>query len=573
MKKYFISLCGCLLFSLFAGGAAAQDIVELSVPHADDQAWNKSSEKMQAVWSETDLQTDKYVCPSGKRMPKTLTLTAWRGERLHAKFLMWSGKEEGTLRFEVEEQEGCQWTDGQTTGFLRYVMTDELNKDGGGCGYRPDKTLFDSVLVADRIEPIRTLRYEARTVRPAWVSFDVPRDATPGVYKGRVRVECEGRECSTLPFAIRVIDRTMPLPEESKFHLDLWQNPFAVARVAGVPLWSKEHFEAMRPLMQRLARAGQRGITTSITHKPWNGQTYDYFENMITEIKKADGTWMYDYTVFDQWVEFMQQCGVGPYIYCYSVIPWELSFRYYDQTSNCMVDKKLSVNDPEFDNYWVNKLSAFADHLKTKGWFERTIIAMDERPKESMEAALRVIRKSDPDYKISLAGNYHAEFEGELFDLCIPYDAQYPEGVVDARRRQGKVTTFYTCCSESWPNTFTFSQPAEASAFGPIAAERGLDGYLRWAYNSWVESPDIDTRFRTWAGGDTYLVYPDNQSSARFEKLVEGIQTYEKIQVLKKNPRYNKALEKLLRPFAYGNINPSSISEDIRKLNTFLNSD
>ena len=53
--------------------------------------------------------------------------------------------------------------------------------------------------------------------------------------------------------------------------------------------------DAMRPLMQRLARAGQRGITASITHKPWNGQTYDYFENMITEIKRADGTWAYDY--------------------------------------------------------------------------------------------------------------------------------------------------------------------------------------------------------------------------------------------------------------------------------------
>lgn len=572
MKKYFISLCGSLLFSLIAGGAVAQDNVELSVPHVDDPAWNKTSENLQAVWAETDLQTDKYLCPSGRRLPKMLTLTAWRGERLHAKFLTWSGKEEGALRFEVEEQEGCHWTDEQTTGFLRYVMTDELNKDGGGCGYRPDKTQFDSALVADRIEPIRTLRYEASTVRPAWISFDVPRDAAPGVYKGRVRVECEGKECSTLPFAIRVIDRTMPLPEESKFHLDLWQNPFAVARMAGVPLWSKEHFDAMRPLMQRLARAGQRGITASITHKPWNGQTYDYFENMITEIKKVDGTWMYDYTVFDRWVEFMRQCGVGPYIYCYSVIPWELSFRCYDQASNSMVDKKLNVNDPEFDNYWVSKLSAFADHLKTKGWFENTIIAMDERPKESMEAALRVIRKSDPDYKISLAGNYHAEFESELFDLCIPYDAQYPEGVVDARHRQGKVTTFYTCCSESWPNTFTFSQPVEASAFGPIAAERGLDGYLRWAYNSWVESPNFDTRFHTWAGGDTYLVYPDNQSSVRFEKLVEGIQMYEKMQVLKKNPRYNKAIEKLLRPFAYGNINPSSISEDIRKLNAFLNS-
>lgn len=571
MKKHFIFFCAGLFFSLFAGYAMAQDVTELSVPHADDPAWDQTSENLQAAWADTNLQTDKFICPTSGKLLKNLTLTAWRGERVHAKFLIWSGKEEGNLHFEVVEQEGCHWTDEQTTGFMRYVMTDELNENGGGCGHRPDKTLFDSALVADRIEPIRTLRYEARTVRPAWISLDVPRDAASGTYKGRIKVECEGRECSILPFTIRVIDRTMPLPEERKFHLDLWQNPFAAARVAGVPLWSQEHFATMRPLMQRLARAGQRCITASITHKPWNGQTYDYFENMITEIKKADGTWMYDFTVFDRWVEFMQQCGVGPYIYCYSVIPWELSFRYYDQATNSMADKKMNVNKSEFDDYWVNKLSAFAAHLKAKGWFEHTIIAMDERPKESMEAAFRVIRKADPNYKISLAGNYHAELEGELFDLCIGYDAQYPDGVVDARRQQGKITTFYTCCTESWPNTFTFSQPIEASAFGPIAAERELDGYLRWAYNSWVESPKVDTRFHTWAAGDTYIVYPDNQSSARFEKLVEGIQMFEKIQVLKQNPRYAKSIEKLLKPFAYGKSNASTLAGDIRKLNAFLN--
>lgn len=571
MKKQIFSLCACLFVSLFVGETVAQNVTELSVPHADDLAWNKTSKSLQAAWGNSSLQTDKFICPTNSKLSKDLSLTAWKGERLHAKFLVWSGEEEGNLRFEVVEQKGCRWTDEQTTGFMRYVMTDELNKDGGGCGYRPDKTQFDSTLVADRIEPVRTLHYTSRTVRPAWVSFDVPNDVAPGIYRGQVKVECEGRVFSVLPFTIKVVNHTMPLPEDRNFHLDLWQNPFAVARAAGVPLWSKEHFEAMRPLMQRLARAGQRGITASITHKPWNGQTYDYFENMITEIKKVDGTWMYDFSVFDRWVEFMQQCGVGPYIYCYSVIPWKLSFRYYDQATNSMTDRKMNVNKPEFDDYWVSKLSAFAAHLKAKGWFEHTVIAMDERPKESMEAALRVIRKADPDYKISLAGNYHAELEGELFDLCIAYDAQYPDGVVDARRQQGKITTFYTCCTESWPNTFTFSQPVEASAFGPIAAERGLDGYLRWAYNSWVESPKTDTRFHTWAAGDTYIVYPDNQSSARFEKLVEGIQIFEKIQVLKQNPRYAKSIEKLLKPFAYGKINAATLDGDIKKLNAFLN--
>ena len=45
-------------------------------------------------------------------------------------------------------------------------------------------------------------------------------------------------------------------------------------------------------------------------HKPWNGQTYDAFESMVTWLKKADGTWYFDYTVFDRWVEFMMSVGV-----------------------------------------------------------------------------------------------------------------------------------------------------------------------------------------------------------------------------------------------------------------------
>ena len=36
-------------------------------------------------------------------------------------------------------------------------------------------------------------------------------------------------------------------------------------------------------------------------------------------------------------------------------------------------------------------------------------IAMDERPMEVMQKTLKVIRKADPDFKVSLAGNYHEE--------------------------------------------------------------------------------------------------------------------------------------------------------------------
>lgn len=571
MKRSFYLFLSLFLLCFYTVKVAAQE--EMNVPHADDLAWNQTPKTLNVAWSTTNAHHDKYKCPSGASVLKSQALTGWRGERLHAKLLLWSPTEEGDLSYSIVEPEGKQWVDRSTTGFMRYVMTDELNKDGkGGCGYRPDKTAYDSLLVADRIQPIETMAYEAKTVRPIWITIDIPRDAAPGVYKGSITVKSTQSKAQTLPYTIRVVNRTLPETDKSKFHLDLWQSPFAAARVAGTPLWSKAHFESMRPVMERLAKAGQRGITATITHKPWNGQTYDYFGNMITEVRRVDGSWTYDFTVFDQWVEFMTSCGVGPYIYCYSVIPWELTFRYYDQATNGMIDRKFKVDSPEFDDYWVSKLGAFAAHLKSKGWFERTIIAMDERPMESMNAALRVIRKADPNFKISLAGTYHKELDHEIYDYCIGYNDQYPAGVIDTRRAEGKITTFYTCCTEAYPNTFTFSQPTEAVTFGAIAEQRNLDGYLRWAYNSWVQSPFQDSRFTAWAGGDTYIVYPENNSSVRFEKLIEGIQMFEKMQVLKaESKQANAAIKKLTQPFAPDRLNSTTIQKSLKSLNDYLN--
>ena len=65
--------------------------------------------------------------------------------------------------------------------------------------------------------------------------------------------------------------------------------------------------------------------------------------------------------------------------------------------------------------------------------------------------------------------------------------------------------------------------------------------------------PIRDSRFRKWAAGDTYLVYPEGRSSIRFERLVEGIQDWEKIRSLKTEFSGDDAklqtLHDLLEPF------------------------
>ena len=291
-------------------------------------------------WGSTDVRYKKEVPPSVDIM-KNLTLSAWKGERVCAQFVIWSSEEIKELNFSAGELRNGEESIGKehlTTAFVRYVMTDELNKDGnGGCGQRPDPTKFDSTLVADPIDHITpSLLIPSHSTQGGWVSIHIPSQVKAGAYRGTILVKDGEKVISTLGITVNVGQRTLPPPSEWAFHLDLWQNPYAVARYYQVTPWSKEHFDYMRPHMKLYADAGGKSITASIMHKPWNGQTYDYFESMVTWIKKADGTWMFDYTVFDKWVEFMMEMGIRKQINCYSMVPWKLSFRYFDQATNSL---------------------------------------------------------------------------------------------------------------------------------------------------------------------------------------------------------------------------------------------
>ena len=489
-------------------------------------------------WGSTDVRYKKEVPPSVDIM-KNLTLSAWKGERVCAQFVIWSSEEIKELNFSAGELRNGEESIGKehlTTAFVRYVMTDELNKDGnGGCGQRPDPTKFDSTLVADPIDHITpSLLIPSHSTQGGWVSIHIPSQVKAGAYRGTILVKDGEKVISTLGITVNVGQRTLPPPSEWAFHLDLWQNPYAVARYYQVTPWSKEHFDYMRPHMKLYADAGGKSITASIMHKPWNGQTYDYFESMVTWIKKADGTWMFDYTVFDKWVEFMMEMGIRKQINCYSMVPWKLSFRYFDQATNSLQSVSTQPGEAVYEDMWLAMLRSFAAHLKQKGWFGITYISMDERPMETMLKTLEIIRKADKDFKVSLAGAYHKELVYELDDYCVALRMKYPEDVKRQRKQAGKVTTFYTSCEEACPNTFSFSPPAETEWFAWYSAKEGLDGYLRWALNSWVKHPLQDSRFHTWAAGDTYLIYPGGRSSLRFEHLIDGIQAYEKIRLLKK---------------------------------------
>ena len=558
MKKLII--LGAFLFSINSLNAqTSTNYEEASNPISTNPSlWVKVSAP-QVSWGSTDIRYKKEEPAPIARLKKDINLTAWIGERVSAQLVVWTPEALDNLSFIVSDLTSGKETiskDNVRTGFVRYVMTDELNKDGkGGCGYRKSSD-YDSTLVADPIDHIAsTLTVPANATQGGWISVRVPQQVKAGKYTGTVTVKDGDKVLSELKLAVNVKNRTLPASTEWAFHLDLWQNPYAEARYYNVEPFSKEHFDRMRPDMQNYVDAGGKVITASIMHKPWNGQTYDPFESMVTWLKKADGTWYFDYTVFDKWVEYMMSLGVKKQINCYSMVPWRLSFQYFDQASNSFKYLDAKPGEAAYDEFWGNMLTSFAKHLKEKGWFDITHISMDERPMKDMLATLKVIRKADKDFKVSLAGTYHDELVKELHDYCIAIGEKFPAEVIKSRKEAGQVTTYYTCCTEPRPNTFTFSAPAEAEWLGWFAAKENLDGYLRWALNSWVKNPLQDSRFTAWAAGDTYMIYPEGRSSIRFERLIEGIQSYEKIRILKEefekkgNKSAIKKIDKILKAF------------------------
>ncbi len=538
------------------------------------EAWSKVPNDVNVSFASDNVRYPKEQVPVASS--KEWKVKAWKGEKVHTQILVWTKKSIPEVSFSTGDLSDGKGhlirSENIKAAFVRYVMTDEF---GEGCDERtPEK--YKSSLVEDPIDIIETIAVEANTVQPLWLSVKVPADVPAGKYTGSVIINAKKKY--VLSVSVDVSNRLLPPPSQWKFDLDLWQNPDPVAKVHDVKLWSDEHYSLMKPYYTLLAGAGQKSITAFIIDQPW-GPDHVYYRDptFVKWSKKRDGSWSYDYSVFDRYVTFMMECGIDQRINCYSMVTWNLSFIYFDEMKGDTVSVFAKPGSKEYNELWEPMIRDFTLHLKSKGWFDKTAIAMDERDMESMLAVMALLKRIDPAWKTALAGNYHPEIAMDIYDYCIIIHGKFDKDILDARKAAGMPTTYYTACGENHPNMFTFSPPAENTWISWYAAAQGFTGYLRWAYNNWTKSTLEDTRYKTWPGGDCYQVYPGPRTSIRFEKLIEGIQDFEKIRILKEqflkenDEKHLKELNEVLSVFTETNLETIPASEMIKKGKAFIN--
>lgn len=526
----------------------------------DKEAWARFTAPLEFTWVSKDKHYGQFAAPDVKGRVADTTVTAWRGERIGLEALVIAGKDSGPLRVKMSNLKQGKRTvkaPGSSAAFMRYVLTTHYNT----CGYpKPDLPAYTNPDMIDL--PDAQVSVEANSVRPVWCTVEVPRDIAPGAYTTTVSLVNEkGKTVSELALNINVDSRQLPEPKDYTFYMDMWQQPYAISRYNNVKPWSKEHFKLLEPYADMLARMGQKTVSVILFYEPWGEQSNDKFEPMVETVKKKDGSWAYDYSVMDEYIEFMGRHGVDANISCFTMIPWDMNFRYFDESKGEYAYLKTTTDSPEYKELWTNYLKSLVAHLKAKGWYEKSMIVMDERGLKDMMNAYRIAQEAVPGIKMSLAGNYHPELVGELESYTVARGDFFPEDVLKERKAKDWISLVYVCCAQSVPNIFTNSAPADGAYLPVYATATGFDGLLHWSFTNWTDDPMTDSRFHMFAPGDTYFVYPDGRTSSRFERLVEGVQMSEKLRILRdeltaaRDVEGLQALENALLPIRTGVIN------------------
>ena len=199
---------------------------QVNVPEPEDPApvsqecW-QSVNKIVTGWGSTDVRYLRSEVATN--LKKSISLRAWKGERVAAQAVVSTPADIQKLSFSVSDMKSGSkviGADNVKKYFVRYVIADT-----------PDN-LAAAQLLPDLLSADTEMVVASATTRPVWIDIHVPATAQPGKYKGQLTFDYDGQQ-SVLPFTLEVIDRTLPEPKDWAFHLDLWQNPYAVAAYAG----------------------------------------------------------------------------------------------------------------------------------------------------------------------------------------------------------------------------------------------------------------------------------------------------------------------------------------------------
>lgn len=135
-------------------------------------------------------------------------------------------------------------------------------------------------------------------------------------------------------------------------------------------------------------------------------------------------------------------------ISCYSMLPWHLKIKYYDETSGRHEYLHAKPGTPEFEAAWAPFLQDFHHHMQEKGLTEKTCIAIDERPDYMVREAMRLIQAHAPTFRIASAVDMPSELTRDVYNISpvITHAGTALGDMLSQRKASGKKTLSTCAC-------------------------------------------------------------------------------------------------------------------------------
>jgi hypothetical protein len=219
---------------------------------------------------------------------------------------------------------------------------------------------------------------KAVAVQQILVTVRVPKDAAPGNYQGALTVSAAGVAPVTVPIELRVADWTLPDPQNFRTFVCLYQSPTTVATQYKVPEWSEEHWKYLEKSFELLGRIGNKAIHVPVVDKTQLGND----EGMVFWIKKEDGSFDYDFSVFERYLKLAKKhCGQLDYVvlYVWHSLGWGNKGTDQENTVT-VIDKKTGARSRL-------QVPVFATEESKKFWTPVLLGLKERLSKEGMEKA------------------------------------------------------------------------------------------------------------------------------------------------------------------------------------------
>ena len=219
----------------------------------------------------------------------------------------------------------------------------------------------------DHLASVPPEKIPAGRAQSVWISWTVPADAKPGIYKGTVTVEARGLPAVALPVVAEVTGWSVPDAKDFRVVAGLEQSPYGVAAQYKAPLWSDQHIALLESSFRQLARAGAPFLFVPVLCKTEFGNMDD---TPIRWTRKADGAWTFDFKNLDRYLDVAIKTVGLPRVICFVVMHGPKDAEPYVQCLDDKSGKAERLNlDPKAAHYaaaWKAFAKALCAHMKTK---------------------------------------------------------------------------------------------------------------------------------------------------------------------------------------------------------------